>query len=80
MKITNKENLPLPLVRAVTNDPYNRGDSDFTVQSEIVRGDRRQYWVEDSRTDLKYRRSVTELTTDKRTADRWCKKLNQEAK
>lgn len=29
--LTNKLNLPAPLVRAVENDSYNRGSSDFTV-------------------------------------------------
>ncbi len=32
---TNKLNLPAPLVRAVTNDPYNRGHSDYTV-TELI--------------------------------------------
>lgn len=31
MKLTNKLNLPLALVRACTNDTYRRGDADFTV-------------------------------------------------
>jgi hypothetical protein len=31
LRITNKANLPEPLVRAVSNDPYDRGDADFTV-------------------------------------------------
>lgn len=35
MKITNRLNLPEPLVRAVTNDPYSRGDSDYSVTQLI---------------------------------------------
>jgi hypothetical protein len=35
MKITNKAGLPEPLLRAVRNDPYDRGDADFTV-SELL--------------------------------------------
>lgn len=31
MNLTNKLNLPDGLVRAVTNDPYNKGDCDFTA-------------------------------------------------
>lgn len=31
MKITNKTNLPEAIVRAVTNDSYNRGEADFSV-------------------------------------------------
>lgn len=31
MKLTNKNNFPEALVRAVENDPYNRGDSDYSV-------------------------------------------------
>lgn len=31
MKLTNKSNLPSPLVRAVANDNYDRGKCDFTV-------------------------------------------------
>jgi hypothetical protein len=31
MKVTNLSGLPAPLVDAVTNDPYTKGDSDFSV-------------------------------------------------
>lgn len=31
MKITNHLNLPEPIVRAIENDPYNKGDADFSV-------------------------------------------------
>ncbi len=31
MKITNVHNLPAAIVEAITNDPYNRGDSDISV-------------------------------------------------
>lgn len=31
MRITNRLNLPQPLVDAVSNDPYSRGDSDISV-------------------------------------------------
>lgn len=33
MKYTNKHNLPAPFVRAVENDTYDAGDSDFTATS-----------------------------------------------
>lgn len=35
MKLTNKLNLPEPIVRAVMNDPYDRGDSDITCTQLI---------------------------------------------
>lgn len=35
MKLTNKFNLPQPVVRAVTRDPYSKGDSDFSV-TELI--------------------------------------------
>ncbi len=35
MKLTNKLNLPLPLVKAIANDSYNKGDSDYTATSLI---------------------------------------------
>lgn len=31
MKYTNKFNLPDGLARAVMNDPYSKGDADFSV-------------------------------------------------
>lgn len=31
MLIKNKSNLPSPIVRAVTNDPYTKGDSEFSA-------------------------------------------------
>ena len=31
MTLTNKFNLPSPIVRAVENDPYSSGDSDLTT-------------------------------------------------
>src|SRR6202142_1696526 len=33
MKYTNKQNLPQPIVKAVTNDSYNSGDCDISVTS-----------------------------------------------
>lgn len=33
--LTNKLNLPLAVVQAVTNDPYTRGDSDISVTQLI---------------------------------------------
>lgn len=50
----------------------------FYVQSEHVRGERRQYWVEDSRTELRYRRPVTNLTSNKSTAEKQSDRLNKE--
>tara|TARA_Y100000593_G_scaffold94928_1_gene197305 strand:- start:983 stop:1846 length:864 start_codon:yes stop_codon:yes gene_type:complete len=35
MKLTNKLNLPAPLVNAITNDPYNSGKSDISVTGLI---------------------------------------------
>lgn len=35
MKITNNSNLPAALVKAIQNDPYDKGDSDFTATSLI---------------------------------------------
>ena len=35
MKITNLLNLPAPIVRAVTNDPYNKGDCDYSTTGLI---------------------------------------------
>ena len=35
MEITNKLNLPEPLVNAVKNDPYNSGDSDISCTGLI---------------------------------------------
>jgi hypothetical protein len=31
MKLTNEQNLPAPLVRAVTNDGYSKGKSDYSI-------------------------------------------------
>lgn len=36
MKITNKYGLPKALVRAIENDPYSRGECDFTV-TELIK-------------------------------------------
>jgi len=36
MKITNKHNLPDPIVRAITNDPYDAGDADISVTRLIA--------------------------------------------
>jgi len=36
MVLTNRNNLPLPLVEAVRNDPYDRGDCDFSVTELIL--------------------------------------------
>lgn len=33
MKLTNKTGLPAALVKAIQNDPYDKGDSDFTATS-----------------------------------------------
>jgi len=35
MKLTNKNNLPEALLKAMQNDPYDKGDSDFTATSLI---------------------------------------------
>lgn len=35
MRLTNKHNLPAPIVNAVKRDPYDRGDADMSV-SEII--------------------------------------------
>ena len=35
MNLLNKFNLPSPIVRAVENDPYNRGESDISVTQLI---------------------------------------------
>lgn len=35
MAITNNSNLPVALVKAIQNDPYDRGDSDFTATQLI---------------------------------------------
>lgn len=43
MKITNKLGLPEPLVRAVQNDPYSRGDADFSV-TDLLKSPR-QLWL-----------------------------------
>lgn len=53
----------------------------YIVDTEHVRGERRLYWVMDTLqrglrgVDCK---QVTEHTTDKRKAERWCDKLNAE--
>jgi len=36
MKFTNKLNLPQAIVNAVTNDPYDKGDADFSVTGLIA--------------------------------------------
>lgn len=35
MKLTNKSNLPAALLKAMANDPYDKGDSDFSVTGLI---------------------------------------------
>jgi hypothetical protein len=45
VKITNKAGLPEPLVRAVSNDPYDRGDADFTV-TELLKPARAHALIE----------------------------------
>lgn len=35
MPLTNRHNLPQPLVRAVTRDPYSKGDADYSV-TELI--------------------------------------------
>lgn len=50
MKITNKHGLPEPLVRAITNDNYSKGDADYSV-TELVKPPRiaaleRLHWNE----------------------------------
>ena len=36
MKLTNNANLPSPLVKAISNDDYDRGQSEFTVTELLV--------------------------------------------
>lgn len=50
MKITNNANLPSPLVKAISNDGYDRGQCDFTV-TELINPPRarelvRRHWHE----------------------------------
>lgn len=54
----------------------------YFVQGETVRGEPRVYWVEERRapggtTTMtgKYTKRVTDVTRDRRTAQRWCDKL-----
>lgn len=50
MKLTNKNNLPLPLVRAVENDEYTKGDADISVtgllEPPLIRVLKNRYWDE----------------------------------
>lgn len=48
MKITNERGLPRPILNALMNDPYSKGESDFTV-TELISPPRqnalkRKYW------------------------------------
>jgi len=61
MKITNRSNLPDALVRAIENDPYDKGDSDFTATgllkpARIVALEKRHaHEIEDDAEDGLYR-------------------------
>jgi len=50
MRLTNNANLPSPLVKAISNDSYDRGQCDFTVTELLVppraRALTRRHWLE----------------------------------
>ena len=50
MKITNRDNLPEGLVRAIENDPYDAGDSDITASTladpPLLQALKRAHWDE----------------------------------
>ena len=46
MQITNLRNLPAPIVAAVTNDPYDRGQSDISVTGLIAPARQRHLTLE----------------------------------
>jgi len=50
MRLTNDANLPSPLVKAISNDSYDRGECDFTVTELLVppraRALTRRHWLE----------------------------------
>lgn len=54
----------------------------YYVQSELVRGERRQYWVEDRRIPVRVgpghsnNRIASKYTSNKRTAEKQCDQLN----
>jgi hypothetical protein len=52
------------------------------VQSELIRGEPRVYWVEDAKRarvlSNRINTRASEYTNDKRTAQRWCDALNRE--
>ena len=60
MRLLNKFNLPSPVVRAVENDPYNRGESDISVtqliDSPLIRRMRIKHQddIEEDVTDMIY--------------------------
>lgn len=55
----------------------------YMVQSDHVRGERRAYWVVDMHKQT-YRSNFAgeivdgKVTNDRRTAERWCEKLNKD--
>src|SRR5262252_3843809 len=61
MKLTNNANLPSPLVKAISNDSYDRGQCDFTVTELLVppraRALTQQHWdeIEEDASDLIWR-------------------------
>ncbi len=57
MKLTNNSGLPEPILKAIMNDDYNRGDSDFTV-SELISPPRQ------SALKLKYKDDLEEDVED----------------
>jgi hypothetical protein len=48
---TNRENLPEPIVRAVTNDPYTKGKSDFSV-TELLQPPRARALINKHRDEI----------------------------
>ncbi len=58
MPVTNLRNLPTALVRAIENDPYNKGDADFSV-TELLKPARQ--WA----LEKKYADQVTEDASDR---------------
>lgn len=49
----------------------------YYVQSELVRGEPRMYWVADRHNkSFGDHKRVSEYTKDKRSAERWCEKMN----
>ena len=50
-KLTNNANLPSPLVKAISNDSYDRGQCDFTV-TELLRPPRESALVDQHRSEI----------------------------